>query len=178
MSKQIMQHQLDEILLKHEKWLHDNVKGERADLSNIDLRGTKLENANLECAILNKANLSGMNLSNVNFKAAKLSGTNFKKANLYKANFEDTLITENIPIERIYPITITMIFDIGEWIFAFLGIIALCFVSIKGFWGDVAYYSWLVSNIFFGLNSIRKKDIPQAIIFYCLFVISGNGLIK
>ena len=44
--------ELKEILAKHEKWLHDEPDGERADLSGADLSGANLSRANLSGANL------------------------------------------------------------------------------------------------------------------------------
>ena len=43
--------ELNEILEKHEKWLHDEEGGERADFSNTDLRNVDLSKRNLWMAI-------------------------------------------------------------------------------------------------------------------------------
>ncbi|HBM3532810.1 TPA: pentapeptide repeat-containing protein [Listeria innocua] len=56
------QAELDVVIEKHEKWLRDGY-GERANLSNADLRG-----ANLSYADLNGADLRGANLNWINWR--------------------------------------------------------------------------------------------------------------
>ena len=54
--------ELDEILDKHLKWLHNEKDGERANLSGADLRYADLRDADLRDADLSGANLSGADL--------------------------------------------------------------------------------------------------------------------
>lgn len=72
---------LQEILRKHTLWLRGDPDGEKANLSDVDLRGTDLRMANLR-----RANLSSANLNDVNLRDANLSGANLYMANLCKAN--------------------------------------------------------------------------------------------
>ncbi|EAE2136748.1 pentapeptide repeat-containing protein [Listeria monocytogenes] len=74
------QEELDIILENHGKWLL-NEGGERANLSNIDLKNT-----NLSCANLRVANLSYADLSYANLRGANLSGANLSYADLSYAN--------------------------------------------------------------------------------------------
>ena len=84
--------QLNEILTKHAEWVNScGVKGVRANLSGVDLRGANLRGANLSCADLGGANLScadlgGANLWNANLWCANLSGVDLRGANLWNAN--------------------------------------------------------------------------------------------
>ena len=55
---------IDEILIKHTKWLNGDVDGKRADL-----RGANLQEANLR-----GANLRGANLYRADFQGADLRG--------------------------------------------------------------------------------------------------------
>ncbi|EKZ4851796.1 pentapeptide repeat-containing protein [Listeria monocytogenes] len=90
------QEELDIIFENHGKWLL-NEGGERADLSNADLkntnlrlaylRGADLSNANLRGANLRFADLRGADLSNVNLSYANLSNADLNNANLSNANF-------------------------------------------------------------------------------------------
>ncbi|EAF5420845.1 hypothetical protein C4T81_15140, partial [Listeria monocytogenes] len=61
------QEELDIILENHGKWLF-NEGGDRADLSNADLKNTNLRFANLSNADLSYANLSNVNLNWVNWQ--------------------------------------------------------------------------------------------------------------
>ncbi|EAC6885898.1 pentapeptide repeat-containing protein [Listeria monocytogenes] len=84
------QEELDIILENHGKWLL-NEGGERANLSNIDLKNTNLRFANLRVANLSYADLSyanlrGANLSGANLSYADLSYANLRGANLSGAN--------------------------------------------------------------------------------------------
>ncbi|EAF2461802.1 pentapeptide repeat-containing protein [Listeria monocytogenes] len=79
------QEELDIILENHGKWLL-NEGGERADLSNADLKNTNLRLADLRGAYLSNANLSNANLSIANLSNAYLSNANLRRANLSYAN--------------------------------------------------------------------------------------------
>ncbi|EAE1648463.1 pentapeptide repeat-containing protein, partial [Listeria monocytogenes] len=90
--------ELDIILENHGKWLL-NEGGERADLSNADLKNTNLRFANLRGAYLSNANLRGANLrfadlSNANLYNANLRGTDLSNANLYNANLRGTDLSD------------------------------------------------------------------------------------
>lgn len=80
MLKQITQDELIEILKKHEKWVRDEPGGERADLSNTDLKGIDLTGAFLPSALLNGANFENALMSKVNFMHADLVNANFTNA--------------------------------------------------------------------------------------------------
>ena len=89
--------ELQKILESHENWLNDvgldiGGKGQRADLSNIDLHGVCLAKVNLQYAILRgadlrNANLEGANLREADLANANLDGANLKNANLREADF-------------------------------------------------------------------------------------------
>ncbi|EDN8084190.1 TPA: pentapeptide repeat-containing protein [Listeria monocytogenes] len=84
------QEELDIILENHGKWLL-NEGGERADLSNADLKNTNLRFADLRLAYLrgadlSNANLRGADLSNVNLRGADLSIADLSYANLSNVN--------------------------------------------------------------------------------------------
>ncbi|EEL3115064.1 pentapeptide repeat-containing protein [Listeria monocytogenes] len=102
------QEELDIILENHGKWLR-NEGGEKADLSNADLKNTNLRFANLRLAYLRGANLRlaylrganlrfadlrgadlrGADLSNVNLSIADLNNANLSNADLSNANFSN-----------------------------------------------------------------------------------------
>lgn len=73
---------LSAILKEHQLWINSNGEnGERADLSNKNLRGENLRGANLRGADLRGANLRGANL-----RGADLIGANLFRANLIGAD--------------------------------------------------------------------------------------------
>ncbi len=80
------QEELDIILENHGKWLL-NEGGERANLSNIDLKNTNLRFANLRLAYLRGADLSYANLSIADLSYANLSNADLSNVNLSNANF-------------------------------------------------------------------------------------------
>jgi uncharacterized protein YjbI with pentapeptide repeats len=73
------------ILDNHAKWLRGD-GGERANLSDADLRRADLRRANLSDADLRGANLRGANLSGACLRGANLRGANLSGANLSRAN--------------------------------------------------------------------------------------------
>ena len=79
--------ELKEVLEKHEKWLNGYENGEKADLSDVNLRcanlsGADLRYANLRCANLRGADLSGADLHGADLGSATLSGADLRGANL------------------------------------------------------------------------------------------------
>ncbi|NQZ08387.1 MAG: toll/interleukin-1 receptor domain-containing protein [Algicola sp.] len=72
--------ELKQVLEDHKKWLKDNTKGQRADLSKADL-----SNADLSKACLSGANLSDANLSNANLGLANLNNADLNNAILFGA---------------------------------------------------------------------------------------------
>ncbi|HBI6589253.1 TPA: pentapeptide repeat-containing protein [Listeria monocytogenes] len=97
------QEELDIILENHGKWLR-NEGGEKADLSNADLKNTNLRFANLRLAYLRGANLRlaylrganlrfadlrGADLSNVNLSIADLNNANLSNADLSNVNLSN-----------------------------------------------------------------------------------------
>ncbi|EAC7036002.1 pentapeptide repeat-containing protein [Listeria monocytogenes] len=82
------QEELDIILENHGKWLL-NEGGERANLSNIDLKNTNLRFANLRLAYLRGADLSNANLRGANLSIADLSYANLSNANFRGVDLSD-----------------------------------------------------------------------------------------
>ena len=83
--------ELSEILERHRKWLVGEGGGQRADLSEAnlryaDLRGADLCGANLSGADLCGANLRGADLSEANLRYADLSGADLREADLREAD--------------------------------------------------------------------------------------------
>ena len=70
----ISKHKLNSILNKHEMWLLNDPRWERADLRQADLRGANLYKADLRGANLYKADLSGANLDGADLYEADLGG--------------------------------------------------------------------------------------------------------
>ena len=77
----ISKHKLNFILNKHEMWLLNDPRGERADL-----RGANLMGANLREADLRGADLSGADLYNADLREAELIEANLRGAHLRGAD--------------------------------------------------------------------------------------------
>ena len=82
---------LKEILASHVLWLMEDTHGERADLSDANLRNANLSNADLSDANLSNANLSyadlrGADLSNAGLRGADLRGADLRNADLHEAS--------------------------------------------------------------------------------------------
>ena len=90
----ISKHKLNSILNKHEMWLLNDPRGERADLHGADLRGANLRGANLRGADLIEANLSGAELIEANLRGANLRGANLRGDELYKADLRGANLRE------------------------------------------------------------------------------------
>lgn len=91
--REISTGELNEILKKHEQWLQDEGKGERANLSAANLSGLNLAGVNLQCANLHQADLRNTslqdaNLKGVNLSFADLSGAYLKGATLRAASMQ------------------------------------------------------------------------------------------
>jgi hypothetical protein len=85
---------ISKLLSRHKEWLLDHTKGQRAnlsrvDLSKVDLSGADLSKADLSGADLSKADLSGANLYKANLSKADLSGANLTRAYLAKADVSE-----------------------------------------------------------------------------------------
>ena len=78
------QGKLDETLKKHELWLEGAYGGEKADLSEAELRGAYLMGANLR-----RTNLIGADLSEANLRRANLIGADLSEADLIGANLSE-----------------------------------------------------------------------------------------
>ena len=70
------QAELDEVLVKHTKWLNEEDGGERADLQGANLQGANLRHADLQYADLQGAKLWGANLHYAVLRRADLQGAN------------------------------------------------------------------------------------------------------
>ena len=82
------------ILDKHIKWLNSENDGERANLSDADLRFANLSDADLSSADLRFANLSKADLSSADLRFANLSDADLSSANLRKANLSDADLSD------------------------------------------------------------------------------------
>ncbi|EPR7591338.1 pentapeptide repeat-containing protein [Listeria monocytogenes] len=92
------QEELDIILENHGKWLF-NEGGDRADLSNADLKNTNLRFANLRLADLRGANLSYADLNGADLSYADLNGANLSYANLNWINWRDVVSLTVIAVQ-------------------------------------------------------------------------------
>lgn len=80
------QAELDEVLVKHKKWLNEEDGGERADLQGENLQGANLQGANLQHADLRHANLQYADLQGANLWGANLQYAVLRRADLQGAN--------------------------------------------------------------------------------------------
>jgi len=80
---------LKQIIDNHLLWLK-NEGGERANLSDADLRRANLRRANLRCADLRRTDLRRTDLSDANLSDADLRGTDLSDANLSDADLRGT----------------------------------------------------------------------------------------
>ena len=86
-ARKMERQKLNEILKKHKLWLSSGgEEGERANLSNADLRNANLSGADLRNANLSGADLMVANLRNANLSGADLSGADLRNANLRGAD--------------------------------------------------------------------------------------------
>ena len=80
---------LSAILKEHQLWINSNGEnGERADLSNKNLRGENLRGANLRGADLRGANLRGADLRGADLRGADLFRADLFRADLFRADLE------------------------------------------------------------------------------------------
>ena len=93
--KNISQEELKEILKKHEMWLKGEEGGERADLSNADLRGFDLSNINLSGADLRNIDLSDTNLNYTDLSNADLWNSNLSYTDLIGADLWNSNLSES-----------------------------------------------------------------------------------
>lgn len=73
--------QLNEVLEKHKKWIHNEPGGERVNLRGADLRGAYLREANFYGANLYGTDLYGTDLYEANLYGADLRGADLRGAN-------------------------------------------------------------------------------------------------
>lgn len=98
--KEITQDELWKINAKHDTWLHDNTKGERACFDRAFLYGLNLSDMNLSYATFIDSNIAKCNMEDsimieTNFSNSKLSDidardADFDSANFTRANIVDT----------------------------------------------------------------------------------------
>jgi len=84
--KTYTQKELAEIIEKHGKWLRDEDGGERADLSESDLRGSDLSRSDLRGSDLSRSDLSGSELSGSDLRDSDLSGSDLRESDLFHCN--------------------------------------------------------------------------------------------
>jgi uncharacterized protein YjbI with pentapeptide repeats len=84
--------EIETIIKNHELWLASNhAEGERAELSERDLRGINLDGRNLCGANLESANLDGATLRKAQLRHADFRRTRLNNANLEDADLKDVL---------------------------------------------------------------------------------------
>ena len=72
--KTVSPEELTAILAKHRRWLDEEEGGERADLSNMDLRFQDLRGARLLSALLAGSDFTGSDLAGADLRNADMSG--------------------------------------------------------------------------------------------------------
>ena len=80
--------EIKDVLDSHQKWINGEDGGERANLSEANLRWANLSEANLRGADLSGADLYLANLSEANLRGADLSRADLREADLSGANFD------------------------------------------------------------------------------------------
>ena len=86
-----------ELITAHRRWLYNDRRGKRADLSlrtlrSLDLRGVDLTRAKLTGAQFINCNLDGAILVEADLFGVNLSGTSFRKANCHSADFRGAIL--------------------------------------------------------------------------------------
>ena len=87
-----------ELVTQHRRWLANDRRGKRADLSlrtlrGLDLRGADLTRAKLTGAQFINCNLDGAILIEADLFSVNLSGTSFRKANCRNADFRGAVLS-------------------------------------------------------------------------------------
>lgn len=106
--------ELQEILIRHKKWINGETDGIRADLcdvnlSRVDMRGVDLRNASLSGADLSDVNLSGSDLRGADLSWARLVRADLSYALLRQAVLGEADLTDaTLPHFQICP-------EIGEF---------------------------------------------------------------
>ena len=91
------QKELNNILVKHKKWLYGEEGGERANLRSANLRSANLRGANLRGADLWRADLQGADLWRADLQDADLRGAYLRGADLQDAYHDSS--TAFLPIQ-------------------------------------------------------------------------------
>ncbi|MCI9130317.1 MAG: pentapeptide repeat-containing protein [Eggerthellaceae bacterium] len=81
--RQITEQELEEILEKHRLWVRDKPGGERADLTDADLRGIDLREALLSSAACKGACFDGVDMRGSNISAADMRGASFRMTKMH-----------------------------------------------------------------------------------------------
>ena len=82
------QSELDEVLVKHKKWLNNEDGGERANLRDANLQDANLQGADLRYADLQYADLRSADLRYADLRGAYLRDANLRDANLQGADLQ------------------------------------------------------------------------------------------
>ena len=103
-------------LEKHLRWVNDEEGGEKANLSEADLRWANLSGANLIRANLSDSDLSGANLIRANLSGANLSEADLRWANLSGANLSGANLSgANLSVANLREANLR-VFHGGKWI--------------------------------------------------------------
>lgn len=89
-TMQMTDKEIQEFLFKHEEWLKDRTKGERAALTSCssELKEKNLEGVNLEKAILIDVNMEETNLKRANLRLAAMYHSELREIILTEANLQ------------------------------------------------------------------------------------------
>ena len=81
---------IKKIMELHEKWLNNEIGGEKAVFSNKNLQGIDFSGANLQKAVFSGANLQGAIFCDANLQEAEFIGANLQEAVFCDANIHDS----------------------------------------------------------------------------------------
>ena len=97
--EQITKQELEQILIKHSKWLNNNLSGVCADLRSADLHGANLHGADLRSANLHSADLHGADLRYADLRSANLRSADLHGADLHGADGISIVIQKDVMCE-------------------------------------------------------------------------------
>ncbi|MBT5108291.1 MAG: pentapeptide repeat-containing protein, partial [Rhodospirillaceae bacterium] len=83
--KRLSQHELDEVMERHQRFLDNAENGQRAMLKMMDLSYLDMSNRVLRTADFTGAKLKGVQMLGVNLESATLYGADLTEANMQRA---------------------------------------------------------------------------------------------
>lgn len=92
--KNLTQQEVDEIVVKHKKWLRGEKGGEKADFSKTNLINVYFDKVDLSLADFSNSYISDAKFSNSNFFYSNFSFTHIKKIVIEKCNFSYSTFME------------------------------------------------------------------------------------